>query len=430
VSEVFLSHASADDVVVAELRRRLAAQGVPVWVDSRALRPGDGLAPQIEKAITEAAHFVVVISPATVNSEWVSREVERALEVARSRQGYRVIPVLFPGITSKALRLWFPEEPVAVVVGEGPLGLIEAMPRLLAALGAREPTDDEPLDTPAAPPVAELVLRLSDPRILAEDGTRRAAAVARLVYDPADGGPDVESERFAFTAPLGPIEADDLTWYLERYYLWPIGVFRERAAGVEAELPGWGAKLYAAAVGHEKARDVFAAWQHADAAAERRFSVRVDDEPPLDVAPEEAAEAATELLALPWELLYDGTVWLFQGGQAVRVRRRLPNRMSQPVRETEPPVRILMLSPRPVADDEGNLIGYIDHRASALPLVEAVEGLGELVRLTVLHPPTYAALEQALTKGDDGHPFRSPPKSRVRVTPFRDHQPAPRPSCQ
>jgi hypothetical protein len=68
-------------------------------------------------------------------------------------------------------------------------------------------------------------------------------------------------------------------------------------------------------------------------------------------------------------------------------------------------VRILLLRPPPVADEDGNPIGHIDHRASALPLVEAVEGLGELVRLTVLHPPTYAALEQALEKGDDGHPF-------------------------
>jgi hypothetical protein len=90
--------------------------------------------------------------------------------------------VLRPGIKHTALRLWFPEEPIAVRVEEGPLGLIEAMPELLAALGVREPTDHEPLDTPAARPVAELVLRLSDPRMLAGEGTRRAAATARLVY--------------------------------------------------------------------------------------------------------------------------------------------------------------------------------------------------------------------------------------------------------
>ena len=82
------------------------------------------------------------------------------------------------------------EEPVAIAVGEGPLGLIMAMPQLLAALGRRLPEDDEPLGTAAEPPVAELVLRLSDPRIRTEAGTRRAAATAELVYQPADGAPE------------------------------------------------------------------------------------------------------------------------------------------------------------------------------------------------------------------------------------------------
>src|SRR4051794_21655757 len=98
MSEVFISHLSADDAFVDELRRRLAAEGVPVWVDSRYLRGPGRLAPGIEQAITRAAHVVVVISPATVKSAWVSREVEKALEVQRSRPGYRVVAVLLPGI--------------------------------------------------------------------------------------------------------------------------------------------------------------------------------------------------------------------------------------------------------------------------------------------------------------------------------------------
>lgn len=396
MSGVFVSHASADDDFVAELRRRLTAQGVEVWVDSRRLRGGDALAPTIERAIVEAPHVIVVLSPATANSKWVSREVRKALATSPST----VIPLLLPGMKSGALHLWFPdEEPVAVEVGEGPLGLTRAMPQLLTALGVREPTDDAPLATPDAPPVAELGLHLSFPRIHADEGTRRAAATAKLVYTPAEGGREVESPWFAFVAPLGPIEADDLAWYLERYYRWPLGVFRDRAAGIEQALPGWGEQLFAAAFGDEKVRNVVAAWQGAAPTAGRRFSVLVNNEPAPGVESAEAAEAATELLGLPWELLHDGRTWLFQGGHAVRVRRRLPNYESQPVRETTPPIRILLLSPRPTGT------GYIDHRASALPLVQAVESLGELVRLTVLDTPTYAALSQALDRGDDGHPF-------------------------
>src|SRR6185295_8451909 len=38
-------------------------------------------------------------------------------------------------------------------------------------------------------------------------------------------------------------------------------------------------------------------------------------------------------------------------------------------------------------------------------LTEAAENLGDLARLTVLQPPTYAALERALQDGDNGQPF-------------------------
>ena len=112
-----------------------------------------------------------------------------------------------------------------------------------------------------------------------------------------------------------------------------------------------------------------------------------------------AWEAATVLLALPWELLHDGRSYLFQGQHAVRVRRRLPNRDDQGSAVTDLPIRILLLSPRP----ENAHTDYIDHRISALPLVEAVERLGELAVLTVLTPPTLPALQQALQRAAEAH---------------------------
>ena len=184
-------------------------------------------------------------------------------------------------------------------------------------------------------------------------------------------------------------------------------MFRERARAVEAALPGWGRDLFTAAVGHEKAREALCGLA-AGRRCERRFSVRVDDDPSdSDVRrARRRAEAATELLALPWELLHDGTAWLFQGrnggaGAAAAAQPQAPARAADRVCRCgscwSAPAR------RSTAD--GSPVGYIDHRASALPLVEAVESLGELVRLTVLHPPTYAALAKALAAGDEGEPF-------------------------
>ncbi len=404
---IFISHASADDSFVAGLRRELEALRLPVWVDSRNLRGGDKLAPEIEQAIEAAPQVLVVLGPQTVNSPWVRREIKKALEVEQRRkaEGYRVIPLLLPGITPGALGTWFDEEPVAVPITIGPAGLSAALPALLAALGERLPTDQQPFEELDAPPVEELVLLLTDPTFDTAEGKRRARAMATLVYEPAQtGARHVESlRRYSFTAPLGPIETADLRWYLESYYLWPVGVFQERAAGIEKKLPAWGEDLFKAALDAEAARKPLAAWQHAANGAERRFSVQVDHELPegaVEEAQAAAREAATELLGLPWELLHDGDAWLFQGRDAVRVRRRLPNRKEQPARPTALPLRILALSPRP------ETAGYFDHRSSAKPLTEAVESLGALVRLTVLQPPTYAELEKALqAAADRGEPF-------------------------
>src|SRR5258708_26454936 len=130
---LFISHASADDAFVANLRKALEDLKIPVWVDSRSLQPGGKLAPEIEGAIRGAESFLVVLSPATVNSPWVRREIAQALEVERGRKadGYRVIPLLLSGITPGALENWFEEEPVAVPIEVGPAGLSAALPDLL-----------------------------------------------------------------------------------------------------------------------------------------------------------------------------------------------------------------------------------------------------------------------------------------------------------
>lgn len=409
---LFISHASADDAFVADLRKALADLKIPVWVDSRNLLPGGKLEPEIEKAIRDAESFLVVLSPATVNSPWVRREIAQALEVERGRraEGYRVIPLLLSGLTPGALGTWFKKEPVAITID--PDELSAALPDLLAALGKRLPTDRPAATEPDAKLLEELVLELTDPKIETQAGERRATATAKLVYEPSKTGDRrVESSRFVFTAPLGPIETADLRWYLETYYIWPDKMAQQHAEGITNKLPEWGQALYKAALGSEAGREAFIAWQSASRSsenAERRFSLQVDRSLPQG-SPNEAetasGEAATELLALPWELLHDGRSWLFQGRNPVRVRRRLPNHHSQPARATALPIRILLVSPRPEKDDKGNRIGYIDHRVSARPLVEAVENLGDLARLTILQPPTYGALEKALLDGDDGQPF-------------------------
>ena len=142
---------------------------------------------------------------------------------------------------------------------------------------------------------------------------------------------------------------------------------------------------------------VMSAWGKIGDHAGRRFSVHVDvaleaGAPDTDI--KTAKEAATLLLGLPWELLHDGTSYLFQGAKPARVRRRLPSTEGRDVPIVATPIRILLVTARP----EDDSCGYIDHRASALPLVEAMEALPGLVKIHVLSPPTLPALREELDR--------------------------------
>ncbi|MCP5104293.1 MAG: TIR domain-containing protein, partial [bacterium] len=396
---IFISHSTKDDTFVNNLRKSLESQGLNPWVDSRRLTAGDELETEIKTAIRQARAFITVFSINAFNSPWILKEIKHALEVKKEQaENYPVIPLLLEGIEPTAIIPYFEKETVGIKITIGPGGIGEAMPQILAALGEREPEDIQPMLTPPAEPLEELLLELVEPSIVKKkDGTRRARAKARLTYIPGEKGKrDVQSDGpFLFTAPLGPIESEELTWYLERYYTWPTGVFKERAKKVEEQLPQWGKALYDAVLNHKSVGHVLEEWEAANPGAGRRFTVFVDSRLVTGAKKKKRAgadEAATLLLCLPWELMYREGAYLFQGDSPIRVRRRLPNRKSLKGRVSEPPIRILLVSPRP----EDERAGYIGHRVSALPLVTALESLGDMARLTVLSPPTFPALEEEL----------------------------------
>ena len=376
---IFISHSSKDDELVNALRKSLGIQGLETWVDSWRLAGGDDLEPKIKKAIEQAKAFIVVLSQNAFNSSWILKEVKYALALKKKRpEDFPVIPLMLEGIEPAALNLYFKKEPIGIKIQIGPGGIAEAMAQILVALGERKPEDVQPMLNPPPKPLDELMLKLTDPCFATKDGTRRAQATAELTYFPSEKGKrEVESnERFVFIAPIGPIEREELNWYLERYYLWPTGVFKQRAQKVEKQLPKWGKALYDAVLNDKSVSNVMASWQEAKTKTARRFTVFVDSRLVKGTKKKqaEADEAATVLLGLPWELLHDKRGFLFQGGRPVLVRRRLPNDLSLEGAVSEPPIRILLVSPRP----EDEKAGYIDHRVSALPLVTALENLGDL----------------------------------------------------
>jgi tetratricopeptide (TPR) repeat protein len=433
MTDVFISHSTDDDAVVRELQTALADLGVQVWIDSRQLRGGDRLWPEVQRAIEASSAFVVLVSPAALQSRWVGKELKLALhlQAERGADAFPVIPLSLDGTKLGVLEALFEDEPAYIPVRSAAGGVMAALDGLLVALGRRLPADQGAEPQPPAEPVEELVLELNDLNIRERDGVRRATARARLHYQPANPGlREVASARWRLVAPLGPIEADDLRWYLERYAIWPSPLFAQRARQVEANLQHWGRLLHQAALPPEATANVLQAWARLDGNASRRFSVLVD--PSLDPDDLEAGgdgdatparakatanananananaksdttrEAATTLLALPWELLHDGDSFLFQGARPTRVRRRLTNTKVFDVPVVATPIRVLLITARPVDD----ACGFLDHRSSALPLVDAAEALAGLLRLQLLNPPTLPALDEELQRASRaGEPY-------------------------
>lgn len=262
-SHVFVSHSSSDDELVRRLNQALEPHGVVLWIDRRELAAGDVLDPAIRRAIDQAAHVIVVLSTTAMKSAWVKKEVDYAREVAAGRDGFRLVPVLRPPFEPSMTSWLLGDDVVAIPLGEEAGDFDRAVVRILETLGHQLPMAAREVEVPAERPLADLILELTDPSIQEQDGPRRARSRVRLVYDPPDGGPRVTSGGYDFTAPLGPIEIEDLAWYLQRYSAWPSPIFQERAHRIEAELPVWGRSLYDALI-DDKSRSVLDGWRRSD----------------------------------------------------------------------------------------------------------------------------------------------------------------------
>jgi hypothetical protein len=89
---VFLSYSSADEDFAKQLGSQLSMRGCEVWDPSERLFPGDNWSLKIGEALAESRAMIVLLSPDSMKSEWVRREIDYALG-DRNYEG-RVFPVV------------------------------------------------------------------------------------------------------------------------------------------------------------------------------------------------------------------------------------------------------------------------------------------------------------------------------------------------
>ncbi len=101
--EVFLSHNSADKAAVEDIARRLIAAGLQPFLDQWHLIPGQPWMESVENALADSASVAIFVGPSGI-SPWHNEEMRAALdEAVRTRDDYRVIPVLLPGADETAV---------------------------------------------------------------------------------------------------------------------------------------------------------------------------------------------------------------------------------------------------------------------------------------------------------------------------------------
>ncbi|MGC2112420.1 MAG: toll/interleukin-1 receptor domain-containing protein [Candidatus Korobacteraceae bacterium] len=77
--QVFLSYAHPDEALAEALAADLKKRGLSVWSHDAELLPGDNVWLRNGEALENSEAMVVLVSPESMRSEWVRREIEYAL---------------------------------------------------------------------------------------------------------------------------------------------------------------------------------------------------------------------------------------------------------------------------------------------------------------------------------------------------------------
>ncbi len=88
---VFISHSSHDKGYARKLAQAIREHGFSVWLDDR-IEGGERFPTEIERRIDDCAAFVLVVTPESSDSDWVSNELIHA----RDRKK-KIVPLLLGG---------------------------------------------------------------------------------------------------------------------------------------------------------------------------------------------------------------------------------------------------------------------------------------------------------------------------------------------
>src|SRR5437870_5728204 len=103
MSDIFISHAEEDRVVAEEIARGLETEGFSTWYYERDSDGGQSYLVQTRQAIVDSRAMVLIVSPASLGSAQITKEVVRAHESNKP-----IVPLL-RGVTDAEYKRRQPE---------------------------------------------------------------------------------------------------------------------------------------------------------------------------------------------------------------------------------------------------------------------------------------------------------------------------------
>lgn len=98
LSSIFLSHSHADKGFVNRIAKDLRSEGYYVWTDDAEIKVGDSLIQKIREGIDKVAFVGAVISKNSIESEWVKKELDIAMNQEIDGKNIKVFPILIDNV--------------------------------------------------------------------------------------------------------------------------------------------------------------------------------------------------------------------------------------------------------------------------------------------------------------------------------------------
>ena len=92
---VFISYSSDDRLFAEKLSIDLKTLGLGVWFDRWEIKVGDSIVSKVDRGLTQNDYLIVVLSPNSVDSNWVKKEVFTILMSEIYSDKVKILPILY-----------------------------------------------------------------------------------------------------------------------------------------------------------------------------------------------------------------------------------------------------------------------------------------------------------------------------------------------